>query len=359
MDAPKGLMNIHPVAEIFPRMPAAEFEALKADIAAHGLREPAWAKDGAIIDGRHRWRACEELGVECPVREYEGADLVAFVVSLNLRRRHLDESQRAMVAASLANLGEGRPSATASIEAVSQTNAAQMLNVSRSAVQRAAAVFADGSPELVSAVQDGLVSVSAATEAAELDADTQRAIVEEVANGRKASEVIREYKPHVANNSGNNEWYTPAAFIGSARAVMGGIDLDPASSVIANRTVGAATFYTVAEDGLVQPWAGRVWMNPPYAQPHVADFCAKLVEELGNVSQACVLVNNGTETQWFQLLLAHCSAVCLLRGRVKFLDPEGNASGAPLQGQAVVYFGGSSAEFVAEFGKHGVVLIRG
>lgn len=351
-------MNIHPVAEIFPRMPAAEFEALKADISAHGLREPAWAKDGAIIDGRHRWRACEELGVECPVREYEGADLVAFVVSLNLRRRHLDESQRAMVAASLATLGRGRQSNTP-IGVFTQREAAELLNVAERSVQRAAAVRADGAPELVSAVQDGLVSVSAATEAAELDADTQRAIVEEVAGGRKASEVIREYKPHVANNSGNNEWYTPAAFIASARAVMGGIDLDPASSEIANRTVGAATFYTVAEDGLVQPWAGRVWMNPPYAQPHVADFCAKLVEELGNVSQACVLVNNGTETQWFQLLLAHCSAVCLLRGRVKFLDPEGNASGAPLQGQAVVYFGGSSAGFVAEFGKHGVVLIRG
>lgn len=351
-------MQIHPVAEIFPRMPATEFAALKSDIAAHGLREPVWTKDGAIIDGRHRWRACEELGVECPVREYEGADLVAFVVSLNLRRRHLDESQRAMVAASLANLGEGRPE-TAQICAVSQTAAADMLNVSRRMVQSAVAVKRDGADELVAAVQDGLVSVSAATEAVELDADTQRAIVEEVAGGRKASEVIREYKPHVANNSGNNEWYTPAPFIASARAVMGGIDLDPASSDVANRTVGASRYYTLADDGLVQSWSGRVWMNPPYAQPHVADFCAKLVEELGNVSQACVLVNNGTETQWFQLLLAHCSAVCLLRGRVKFLDPEGNASGAPLQGQAVVYFGESPAVFVSEFGKHGVVLVRG
>lgn len=170
-------MNIHPVAEIFPRMPATEFAALKSDIAAHGLREPVWTKDGAIIDGRHRWRACEELGVECPVREYEGADLVAFVVSLNLRRRHLDESQRAMVAASLANLGEGRHSATASIEAVSQANAAQMLNVSRSAVQRAAAVREAGVPELVSAVQDGLVSVSAAADVATLAPEDQSEVV--------------------------------------------------------------------------------------------------------------------------------------------------------------------------------------
>lgn len=92
-------MNTHPVADIFPRMSAASFEALKSDIAEHGLREPVWTNGGAIIDGRHRWQACSELGIPCPTREYEGADLVAFVVSLNLQRRHLDENQRAMVAA--------------------------------------------------------------------------------------------------------------------------------------------------------------------------------------------------------------------------------------------------------------------
>jgi hypothetical protein len=95
-------MENHRISNIFPAMEADEFTALKADIAANGLREPIWTYQGAIIDGRHRERACRELGLEAATREWDGhGSLIAFVVSLNLRRRHLSTGQRAMIAVAI------------------------------------------------------------------------------------------------------------------------------------------------------------------------------------------------------------------------------------------------------------------
>jgi len=172
-------MQVHAVAEIFPRMSEAEFAALKNDIAEHGLREPIWTWRGQVIDGRHRARACEELGSECPSQEYGGDEstLVQFVVSLNLHRRHLDESQRAMVAGKLANLPAHRPTESAPIGAVTQDAAADLLNVGRRSVQRAREVIEHGAPELVQAVEAGRVSVSAAATLAEAPKEEQAEIV--------------------------------------------------------------------------------------------------------------------------------------------------------------------------------------
>lgn len=170
-------MKFHPLSELFPLMQGREFDELVADIKAHGLREPITVLDGQILDGRNRWRACEAAGREPFFETFRGEDPLAWVVSLNLHRRHLDESQRAMVAAKLANLGEGRPAETASIEAVSQPRAAELLNVSRAAVQRAVKVKNEGAPELVQAVESGKVSVSAAADVAELPKEEQTEIV--------------------------------------------------------------------------------------------------------------------------------------------------------------------------------------
>lgn len=164
-----------------------------------------------------------------------------------------------------------------------------------------------------------------------------------------------QQKPHVANNSGNNEWYTPPEYIEAAHRVMKEIDLDPASSVTANKTVGASVFYSEDDNGLTRQWAGRVWMNPPYASELIGKFCDKLVGHYidGDISEAVVLVNNATETGWFNQLIAVADAVVFTKGRIKFVDMDGNRTGAPLQGQAIIYMGEQAEQFLREFSAFG------
>jgi site-specific DNA-methyltransferase (adenine-specific) len=95
------MMEFHRLCELFPEMPEEEYQALKADIAEHGLKQPIWTFRGQILEGRARYRACRELGIEPQTREWPGDDgpeLVAFVMSLNYHRRHLKPGQKALIA---------------------------------------------------------------------------------------------------------------------------------------------------------------------------------------------------------------------------------------------------------------------
>jgi hypothetical protein len=90
-----NMLKIHPAADCLPLLPDSEFAQLKADIKARGLREPILVKDGFIVDGRHRYRACNELGIDPTLQEYDDGDIIAEIASRNLFRRNLTPQERA------------------------------------------------------------------------------------------------------------------------------------------------------------------------------------------------------------------------------------------------------------------------
>lgn len=186
--APDQPVRWHPYAEIFPWLEGPALEEFVDDIRRNGVLEPIVFLEGAILDGRNRYMAARKLGIEYPRVEFDGPDPLAFVLSKNLARRHLTESQRAMVGARVAKLPQGfrsdlQPSASLpeviapEPAALSQPQAAELLSVSERSIRSAKQVQEAGAPELIAAVDAGLVSVSAAADVATLPEEEQTEIV--------------------------------------------------------------------------------------------------------------------------------------------------------------------------------------
>lgn len=172
----------HAAANAFPMLTGDALAAITADIKANGLKHPAvllWegaGKVGSLLDGRVRQHACGVAGVALEV-EYVDTDPWAYVVSVNLHRRHLNESQRALVAERLAMFRPGRPGKTRQRAGLRQGEAAHLLNVGERTVQRARHVVKQGARELVQAVEDGDLDIGAAAELAQLPKAKQREIL--------------------------------------------------------------------------------------------------------------------------------------------------------------------------------------
>jgi DNA modification methylase len=248
-------LSFHPLCEIFPLLEGAEFDALVADIAAHGLHEPIVVLDDQILDGRNRYRGCQVAGIEPRFRPYTGGNPAAYVVSRNLHRRHLDESQRAMVAAKLATLGHGAnqgPSGkfAARSDIPTQATAAEMLNVSERTVRTARVVVEHGAPELRQAVELGKVSVSVAADVAtmpveqqgELVARGEREILEAAKNirgkraeARRAAERLREISQRNVP--------TPKLYMGQSQIFRGDIRELASTLPVADCVVTSPPYY--------------------------------------------------------------------------------------------------------------------
>lgn len=178
-------MKFHPLANMFPLLEGEGLAELVESIRERGQSQAIVPFEGKILDGRNRYRACLAAGVE-PFfdTEFAGSFKQArdFVIDANIRRRHLDASQRAMIAARLANMvhgGDRRSDQAANLQFdTTQARAAQRLNVSERSVASARRVVEHGSPDLVAAVDSGEVAVSVAAKVArerpELQADFLR-----------------------------------------------------------------------------------------------------------------------------------------------------------------------------------------
>ncbi len=356
---------------LIPPLAPEELAQLEANILADGCRDPLVTWHGILIDGHNRFAICSKHGLTFQTVEREFTDREAaelWMIGNQMGRRNLEnidkvpllERKREILAGQAKERQIRKPADSVPENLPEQTKetrdaVAAEIGVSGKTYDALRKVSNEGTDELKQAVRDKKVGASTAAEISQLPAETQR----EIASLPTRKEIVEEVKKHVhvSQNSGENEWYTPPQFIESARLVMGSIDTDPASNPIANATVKATRFFSKDEDGLQQKWDGNVWMNPPYAQPLMGQFAEAISEkfENGEIEQAIILVNNATETQWFQRMASVASAVCFPKSRVKFLDPNGKP-GAPLQGQAIIYMGDSKRAFRDEFRKYGAIF---
>jgi phage N-6-adenine-methyltransferase len=344
---------------LIPPLTMEERRGLEENLLRDGCLDPlvVWEEQEILLDGHNRKEICDQYGIDYALREISLPDRAAaadWIDAHQLGRRNLTPEQMSLLRGRRYNrLKRGR-------EDNLKQNAPKYQN--DTSVDTALRLAQEHGVSPITIKRDGQFSAAV----------DKLGLQREMAGGRVSTsrvEIIQAARslginptpgqvekvkrilamPHVANNSGDNEWYTPQEYIERAVAVMGRIDLDPASSDEANRVVRATSYYTAEDNGLSQAWGGRVFLNPPYAQPLIGQFTDKLTEHVqrGDVSQAVVLVNNATETRWFQTLLAGARAICFPAGRVKFWHPEKTST--PLQGQAVIYFGTQGEAFVQAF----------
>lgn len=324
---------VSPIAEIYPLMASVELAELAGSIRRNGLREPVVLRpDGSVLDGRNRLRACEIAGVQPRFVEFNGTDREAldFVVDTNSHRRHLNDGQRALIAARLATFQHGGRRDVPDSGLLTQKEAAQRLGVSERTVRDGKVILDHASAELADDVEQGLIAIRAAAEL--------------IRAAGKDRVLVAEYH-RLRRSSGTAEWYTPPHIVNLVTSLLGEIDLDPASNE-GEPWVDAHRHFTREDDGLIQDWAGRVFLNPPWdAQGSPGRWVAKLVEEYeaGRVTEAVCLLPARVNTLWMDRLAPF--ARCFVRGRLRFGDASGDAP-FPV---VLIYLGGRSQDFVNTF----------
>lgn len=187
-------LDYHPLCLVFPPLPGDEQDALNADVKENGVREAGWLYEGKILEGRHRFIAAKAAGKPMLFRQYVGKNAVAFVISANMRRRHMDATARAMAVAKLEQLGHGGARRGSLRKVLTRGELAAIMHVSQRSATDARVVTDKGAPELIDATARSVVPVKvAAVIAANVPIEEQGELV---ARGEKeiiaAAKVIRK-----------------------------------------------------------------------------------------------------------------------------------------------------------------------
>lgn len=332
---------------LIPPLTDEERAGLEESIIREGCRDALVLWGDVLVDGHNRYEICtaHDIPFQTVQKDFKDRNaVIVWMVQNQLGRRNLLPYVRAELALRLkpviaekAKENQGtRTDILLNSAKCSPINTAKIIakaaGVGRDTIQKVEKIEKEATPWMKEQLRAGEMSINQAYNRIKDD----RQLI----------------KPHVAYNSGNNEWYTPAEIIEAAREVMGSIDLDPASSDIANEVVKAGTYYTAKNSGLDKAWFGNVWLNPPYAAELIGKFADALVEKRTDYEQAIVLVNNATETKWFAALVDIASAIVFPTSRVKFYMPD-KRTGAPLQGQAILYIGDNANKFLKVFMRFG------
>lgn len=359
---------------LIPPLTSDEYSGLEKSLLDDGCRDSLVLWGDTLIDGHNRYEICTKYHIpyETVQRDFESRQsAIEWIILNQFGRRNLPVYERARLALRLkpviadkAKQNQGaRNDLTSSkilenvVHEHTDDKIAKTAGVSTETIRKVEHIEEEAPQHIVEASRRGDISVNSAYQVTKLGPEEQHEIVERIRNIQREPEetqtpkaIVQEVlkRPHVSFNSGNNEWYTPAEYIEAAREAMSSIDLDPASNDIAQKVVKADTYYTAETNGLDKEWFGNVWLNPPYASELIGKFIDKLISERENYEQAIVLVNNATETEWFNKLISIADAVCFPKSRVKFYMPDGK-TGAPLQGQAVIYIGENKSSFFESF----------
>jgi ParB family chromosome partitioning protein len=356
--------KLAPISEIVigerHRRDMGDIACLAASIEAIGLLHPVVVNtELELIAGARRIAAYGLLGRDAiPVRQVSIDSIVLGEMAKNELRKDFTVSERVAIGKAVEERtkerrGRDNPQNLAELRGKeTRTIAAEKSGFGNAETYRQAKTIVDsGAQELIAAVDEGDISIAAGASIAKLPRSQQVAIIK--AGPARAAKA----EPHRAIGTGFNEWHTPQDVIDAARDVLVTIDLDPASTEAAQRTVRAARYFTKEDDGLTQEWRGKVWLNPPYAQPEIANFVEKLIDEYvaGRVSQAILLTHNFSDTQWFHAAARAARVFCLTKGRVRFVDTDGNLA-SPTNGQCFFYFGDRPHAFDARFCEIGFVV---